>query len=453
MDFLKRIFSRAQTQKRLFVLSLDGFSLEMADWAAATQVMPHMASLFNKGAIIPLNGILPAVNQVTWASYATGVNPGKHGVFGFVDREPSPFGVHIPGSEDVKAPALWDYLGKAGKRIGLVNLPLTYPPRAVNGFMVSCSMSPDLAKATFPVELAPRLMEMDYRLEADASAMGPDEESAPAFMDQVNQVMAQRFSSSFQLIKSEAWDFFQLHISGGDLLNYFFWPEDRTHGFSEDFLTFYRRLDSYIGELAGLLPQGSALAILSGGGFDEVKLDVYLNHWLEENGYLMFGRGQRSLASMHADSKAYSLVPGRIYINLEGREERGGVTPGGDYEELREELAHRLGGLSDPESGKPVIRAIHRREDLYDGPMLGLAADLIVEPEPGYDLKANLDGSGVFTRPELPGMHSGGGGFLFMPGVKAADPEGVATIMEAAPTFLKFLDVEIPPGLDGRSLI
>ena len=435
------------------MLSLDGLSLEMADWAAASQVMPNLAALLDKGSVVPLQGILPAVNQVTWASYASGMNPGKHGVFGFVDREPSPFGVHIPSSEDLKAPALWDYLGKAGKRIGLVNLPLTYPPRAVRGFMVSCSMSPDLAKATYPVELAPRLMEMDYRLEADASAIGPDEDAALAFMDQVNQTMAQRFTSCFRLMKSEAWDFFQLHLSGGDLLNYFFWPEDEARGFGDEFLAFYRRLDSYLGELSGALPPSAGLALLSGGGFGRVKLDVYLNHWLEENGYLLFGRGQRSLASMHADSKAYSLVPGRIYLNLEGREERGGVTPGGDYEDLREELAHRLGGLSDPVSGNPVIRAVHRREDIYHGPMVGLAADLIVEPAPGYDLKANLDGPAVFAQPGLPGMHSGDGGFLHFPGVKLLEREDGASIMDAAPSFLKFLEVGLPPGLDGRSLL
>ena len=453
MSLLKRIFNRGETRKRLFVLSLDGLSLEMADWAAASRVMPCLGDQLNKGVIKPINGILPSVNQVTWASYATGVNPGKHGVFGFVDREPNPFGVHIPSAEDLKAPVLWDYLGKAGKRTGVVNLPLTYPPRSVNGFMVSCSMSPDLAKATYPVELAPRLMELDYRLEADTSAIGSGEDGPGVFLEQINQVMAQRFSSCFQLMRHESWDFFQLHISGGDLLNYFFWPEDEAMGFSEEFLAFYRRLDSYIGELAGLLPAGAELALLSGGGFTKVKLDVYLNHWLEENGYLLFGRGQRSLASMHADSKAYSLVPGRIYINLEGREERGGVVPGGDYEELREELAHRLGGLSDPRTGDPVIRAIHRREDIYDGPMVGLAADLVVEPEPGYDLKANLDGPGVFAEPGLPGMHAGGGGFMHLAGAKLVEREGGAGIMDAAPTFLKYLDVEIPPGLDGRSLI
>ncbi len=182
--------------------------------------MPNLAAILPQGAALGLAAPQPAVNSVAWATYATGVNPGRHGVFGFVDREPNPFGIHLPNSRDLKVPPFWQALSRAGKQAGIVNLPLTYPPQPLNGFLVADSQSPELAKATYPVELAPRLMEMDYRLSADPALL---EHGASAFLAELSQVMANRFAAAFALLKSQGWDFFHLHLSSPDVAHYFFW--------------------------------------------------------------------------------------------------------------------------------------------------------------------------------------------------------------------------------------
>jgi len=451
VGFFKRLIHREPLKNRLFVLGLDGLPLSFAKRAAAAGLMPNLAGLLEQGVLTPLKSVLPTVSLVAWANYATGVNPGKHGVFGFVDRRPNPFAVYIPTARDLKVPTMWEILSGLNKRVGVINVPLTFPPKAVNGFMVGCFLSPDLAKATYPVELAPRLMEMEYRIDADV-ALGKSDLSA--FMADLNLTLSRRFSACFQLMRTEAWDFFHLHVMCTDRINHFLWTEyEEGGGLAEDFRSFYRKLDSYLGELIANLPAGCRLALISEHGFTRTKSLVYINRWLEENGYLLFGRGRKELMAMHAESKAYSLVPGRIYINLKGREERGSVPQGHPYEDLREELVHRLGGLSEPQTGEVLVQKVYKREELYAGPRVPLAPDLIIEPAEGYDFKANLDGPGLIGPPDLPGTHALEGAFLFLSDVKQFAEGPSPSLVDVAPTLLTLLEGGLPAGLDGRSLV
>ena len=269
-----------------------------------------------------------------------------------------------------------------------------------------------MASAVYPMDLAPRLIELDYRIEADTSlaAQGPRGLSWPIWARPWGGVC----NAAFQLMLSQSWDFFHLHIMGGDRVNHFYWGQWEDGGpAAAGFDEFYRRMDSYIGELAQHLPPGCRLVVLSEHGFTRAKGTVFINRWLEENGYLHFSRGRKELRNMHPESKAYSLVPGRIYINLEGREERGRVANGKPYEELREELVNRLSGLPHPETGQPVLGRVLRREEIYSGPHISRAPDLVIEPLSGYDLKANLTGPGVVGPPELSGVHTFDDAFLY----------------------------------------
>jgi len=452
VEFFKRLLGRGKGQGRLFVLGLAGVSHSFVLRAAQSGLMPNLALLLDQGGLARMNSVVPAVSTVAWATFATGVNPGKHGVFGYVDREPNPFGTHIPTARDLKVPTFWEVLGRAGKRVGVINVPLTFPPKAVNGFMVGCFLSSDLGQATYPAELAPRLMEWEYRIEADLSLARSD---LGAYVADVTDTMAKRFSTAFKLMQTETWDFFQLHVMSTDRINDYLWSEweDGIEGLAPEFETFYRRLDSYLGELVGMLPADCRLVILGDYGFTRARARVFVNHWLEKNGYLLFARGKKSLLNMHPESRAYSLVPGRIYINLEGREEKGSVPRGKPYEELREELMHRLSGLSHPESETALVRRVFKREELYAGTQLSRAPDLIIDPRPGYDFKANLDVSGLLAPPDLSGAHTFEDAFLFLRGMRQMPQDNSFSLVDLAPTLLSLMDVAVPQGMDGRSLL
>ncbi len=453
MRILNKFFKRSPAKERLLVIGLDSVPISLIEQAVGWGAMPFIAELLGHGLMTPLETELPTVSSVSWASYATGVNPGKHGVFGFVDRTPNPFSVHIPTADDLKVSTLWEQLSMHGLQPVVIGVPLTYPPKKINGIMVADTLSPDLAKATHPMELAPRLMEMDYQIDANLALAREDK---GAFLVNLLDVMRHRFEAAAMLMQELDWDFFHLHLYSADRLNYFFWPTDsqKSQEVNQGFWTYYRHLDENIGWLLSELPQGTRVALVSQHGTCSTQNLVYVNRWLSENGYLLFPPGKKELMSMLPASKAFSLVPGRIYINLADREEKGSVQSGQQYEELREELINRLGALSHPETGQSMIAKVHRREELYSGSQVQKAADLILEPAPGFDLKANLDVASLVGNPDLPGMHTKDGGFIFIEGVEQlGDSMHRARLIDLAPTFMSLLGVDPPPGLDGSSLV
>jgi len=203
-------------------------------------------------------------------------------------------------------------------------------------------------------------------------------------------------------------------------------------------------------ELGGSLESGeTTLLVMSDHGFCRVRKELYVNHWLEREGYLRLPEGAgRKLPQYFPETLAYSLIPGRIFVNLRGREERGSVAPGGPYEDLRERLIQEISSLRDPETGSPMIRKVHRREEIYHGPFLERAADLIVEPEEGFDPKGNLDRSVLAAPGDIGGMHTLDDAFLLMyPGDLPERDWGIVDVM---PGILRIMGVELPPGLDGR---
>ncbi|CAO0821905.1 Alkaline phosphatase family protein [Desulfarculales bacterium] len=452
MGLFKRLLGKSPESARLFVLSLDGVSHSFVLGAVKNGLMPNMARLLREGSWARMNSVLPTVSTVAWATYMTGVNPGKHGIFGYVDREPNPFSAFIPTAKDLKASSLWEMISRNGKRVGVMNVPLTYPPKQVNGFMVGCFLSPDLAKATYPADLAPRLVEMDYRIDADLSLARSD---MRAFLDDLNHTMARRFGAAFKLMASEPWEFFQLHVMDTDRINHFLWGDwqERQEGLASEFEAFYHRLDSYIGEMVQVLPPEYRLAIVSDHGFTRCLAHVQINQWLEKNGYLLFGRGKKEFMNMHPETRAYSLVPGRVYLNLEGREERGRVGRGKPADELKEALVHRLSELKHPESGQLLIRRVYKREELYAGPQLQRAADLIIDPEPGYELKAAWESPGLLTAPDLSGTHTYDDAFFYLQGVKGLPEDNSFSLLDLAPTMLSLLGLPVPQGLDGQGLL
>jgi predicted AlkP superfamily phosphohydrolase/phosphomutase len=452
VGLLKRLLGKSPENARLFVLSLDGVPHSFVLGAVKSGLMPNMARLLREGSWARMNSVLPTVSTVAWATYMTGVNPGKHGIFGFVDREPNPFSAFIPTAKDLKASTLWEMISRGGKRLGVMNVPLTYPPKQVNGFMVGCFLSPDLAKATYPADLAPRLAEMEYKIDADLSLARTD---MGAFLTDLNHTMARRFGAALKLMTSEPWEFFQLHVMDTDRINHFLWAdwEDRKDGLAQEFEAFYHRLDSYIGELVQALPSECRLAIVSDHGFTRSKALVQVNQWLEQNGYLLFGRGKKEFMNMHPETRAYSLVPGRVFLNLEGREERGRVGRGKPADELKEELVHRLSGLKHPETGQPLVRRVFKREELYAGPQLGRAADLIIDPVPGYELKAAWESPGLLSAPDLSGTHTYDDAFLYVQGIKSLPDDNSFSLLDLAPTLLTLLGVTPPQGLDGQNLL
>lgn len=450
MQWFARRQAHPGAARRVVVIGLDGVPHSFATRLVREGRMPNLARIFQAGTVRPLTSTWPFVSSVAWSSFMTGCNPGKHNIYGFVDRRLNTYNVFLPNSETMRAEPIWITLSQAGKRVGVMNVPVTYPPRRVNGLMVSCFLSPSLEKATYPRELAGRLERIGYKIDADAAIA---RRSKTAFMQELLDVLDHRAQAMLELMDGEPWDFFMSHIMETDRLHHFYWEymEADDPVWAPAFYAFYERLDAILGQVWERIGEDTTLIILSDHGFCTIRKEVYLNQYLRERGWLQLqpqdGRPP-TLANIAPSSRAYSLDPGRVFINLEGREPRGSVRPGADYERVREELAAELLDLRDPDDGARMVEHVYRREEIYHGESAINAPDLVVAPRVGYALKGALNHDRLTQKGDvLIGEHTHDDALLYVSGHDLVTT--TLTMQDVAPAIFALMGVAEPEGLDG----
>jgi predicted AlkP superfamily phosphohydrolase/phosphomutase len=448
------LFNRLRFKgKRVLVIGLDGVPFSLLRGLLAEGKLPHLAELVKSGSFKRMNSVHPCVSSVAWATYMTGKNPGKHNIYGFVDRFPESMEVFIPTSRDMAGKTLWEILSQAGKRVIVINVPVTFPPREVNGILISGFLCPTIDKISHPREVAGVLKEMGYRIDVDAWQARRD---LDRFLEDLHLTLDKRVEAMFHFLEGEKWDFFQLHIMETDRLNHFLYGlwEEGNPQYAPEFIKYYQKIDDFLGRIGAWLDGDTRFIVLSDHGFCGMKKEVYLNHWLQREGWLKFqGEAPKSVKDIHQDTKVYSLIPGRIYVNLAGRESSGSVGFPDEYERVREEVGEALLGMSDPESGERIIEKVIKREDLYHGPHYNEAPDLVAIPRNGYDLKGNLDKKELTYKGPLVGMHTYDDAFLYVRDLEVRRGDNQFGVMDVMPTILKLMGVPLPEDLDGESLV
>jgi predicted AlkP superfamily phosphohydrolase/phosphomutase len=420
----------------------------------AKGTLPYMERLFREGSFRRMNSVIPPVSSVAWSSYMTGKNPAGHNIFGFVDRKPNPLKLFIPTGNHMRTKILWERLSDEGKKVIVINVPVTSPPRPVNGILISGFLAPNIDKAVYPLSLIPKLKEWGYQIDIDAQRARNDRKF---FVEDLNRSTHKRLDIAVRLMEEEPWDFFHLHIMGTDRINHFLWGrwEDGDPYFALAFEDYYRYLDRFIGQT--LIPflesqRNTTLVILSDHGFCRLKKEVFMNHWLHEHGWLKLkSEDAKSIEDIHPDTKAYSLIPGRIYLNLKGREPEGCIDIHRGYKETLEELRESLFLIEDPDTGERIIDKIYMRDEIYTGPFINHAPDIVVLPNNGYDLKGDVNQQYLTRESNLEGMHTFDDAFLFLKG-REIEREGFS-ILDVTPTMLDLLGFKPYPDLDGHCLI
>jgi predicted AlkP superfamily phosphohydrolase/phosphomutase len=223
------------------------------------------------------------------------------------------------------------------------------------------------------------------------------------------------------LWKEAGWDLFIVVITGTDRLMHFLWEayENNNHPYHQSFLEYFDKVDGLVGriydkflELEGSNRNINQFYMLSDHGFTRIKTEVYLNRWLEENGYLKFQKDQpETVMDIGSGTSAFALDPSRIYVNLKNKYPLGTVDPA-DYERVRQELKLGLEELYF-DNGQKIAKRVFLKEELYDGPQLKRSPDLVLLSQPGYDLKGKVNSNSVFGRSNLMGMHSQDDAFFF----------------------------------------
>lgn len=441
-------FKSKPVRKRAVMIGLDGTPCSLIKRFAEDGTMPCLGKLLGQGMLKQMTTTIPEISSVAWSSFMTGTNPGKTGIYGFLDLKPQSYKIYFPNATHVKGDTIWDILGRAGKRSVVVNVPSTYPAREINGVLISGFVAIQLERATYPQSLLPRLKEVGYQIDVDARKI---KESDDALMADVFHTLERREIVLLELFEKEDWDLFIGVITETDRLQHFFWEaiEDPNHKFHARFREFYTRVDAVIGKIADRIGKDDTLFIMSDHGFAPLTRQVYLNHWLKEHGYLNWSKEvPDTLEDIAAGTKAFVMDPARVYVNVKGKYPMGSVDPA-DYRAVRDQLKREM--LEIEVDGQPIIERILEKEEIFTGSNLDVAPDLCLLPKRGFDLKGAVNKTVLADRDVFTGMHTQDDALFWIgsPNVRGGD----ATIVDVAPTILDALGEPAGAAMDGKSFL
>lgn len=408
MAFFNKLLGKRKN--RVVLIGLDGVPFTLLQGLIAKGVTPNLGRLAAAGPshFKQMDATLPEISSVSWSSFMTGVNPARHGIYGFMDLKPGTYQMIFPSYPHLKAETIWDKLGKEGKRSVVLNLPGTYPARAHEGVLVSGFVAIDLKKAVHPPTILPALEGMGYRIDVDTSR-GADADFLYRDLDETLEARERAFDHFW---KAEDWDLFVAIITGTDRLQHFQWHAvaDEGHPNHPRAMDFYRKADAAVGRLVERLGEADLCMLMSDHGFCGIETEVNLNRFLVDTGYLAWEKDPpESFTDIAASSRAFVLDPSRVYVHRKGRFPKGAVEPA-DVPALREELKRLF--LSLEFVGRPVVKEVFFPEQIYEGPEFDKAPDLVLLTHDGRDLKGNIKRPEVFGRTHFTGMHNRHDAFL-----------------------------------------
>jgi predicted AlkP superfamily phosphohydrolase/phosphomutase len=505
------------SSEKVLIIGLDGASPDIIESLIGQGKLPTFKKLREEGAMGRLKTTIPPITGSAWSSFMTGNNPGKHGIFDFIRRKKGTYRVSPINAEFREGRPFWSWASEAGKKVCVFNVPITYPPEKINGVMVSGMLTPsNKTDYTHPPSLAQALDRMTggYQIHIKESYSKGREER---FLTHLYEVTQKRIKAMKHLFGLEDWDLFIAVFQGIDVIQHELWHcWDQEHfrydpsqeKYSKAIPDFYQKMDDVLKEvLEEWVGPERTLIVMSDHGAGRLQRLLYLNNFLMEKGFLKlkkslrtsikhlffrwgfvpitfyhlllriglgrlkrrarFGQTQSLLKPFFLSfddvdwsrSVAYSIgsTAGQIYLNLMGREPQGIVEPDREFGRIREEIIHELKAFVDEETGEKVVDEIFRKEEIYHGPHLKEAPDIIFFPK-GFETAVfgeyefashrTMDYSwGVSGSHRMEGL-------LMMKGDRIQ--QGVtlegAQIIDLAPSILYLMHLPIPNTMDGRVL-
>lgn len=478
--------SNSARGRKILVIGIDGGCWSVLNRAIEAGAMPVLKEMMDQGGAGPLLSTIPPKTPAAWGTFQTGKNPGANGVFDFAWWDRSTHKSMYVSSASLQD-TIWDLAGREGKRVGIVNVPMTYPPRMVEGKMVTGLLTPSLeSEWTYPPSLKHELLQAvpGYHI-FNIKNIGPKRvhKNLPDFLDQMAEILENRARAAVFLMEQDSFDFFMVHFQASDVVQHALWgymsqdhPDYDASLCKMIFRRFYTKLDEKIRDIREVFRRFAGgpflTVVLSDHGFQTHFKRVNLGWWLRQEGFLktrrisirkriehkikQFRRTQNSLRAevLWDQTSVYSFSRGNcgfLYFLENDPEKR---------KEIQRRLRHLLESLTDPETGRPIVKKIHPRDSIYQGVYIDRMPDWVIDPTDGYSFTGDyLPGQKKLIEPVCRqtdfhvGMHHQEGILVVCgPGVKHNQPITGARILDLAPTLLAGLGLTIPNEMEGRIL-
>ena len=426
---------------RVFLLGWDGATWDILRPLMAEGRLPVLQSLMKKGVSGTLQSVFPPLSPVAWTTVMTGKNSGKHGIFEFLEHHHNPLQGKVNSSRAIKSELVWETAGRHGKRTVAGGVPMSYPPRPINGFFVGDFLSPadsaDFSSDPAAFEAMKKSLGGKYRAWATVTHDGGHEADALA---DLQSFLTEHLAAVEYMATHHEWDLFMYDLMATDRIQHELWHawqpshmkakgRDLTK-IRDGFIEFWESLDAGVGRILEKLGPETNVILMSDHGFGPIEWYVNFNVWLLDEGFIklknslyvrqkhwFFRRGvtpewiykimtklgladQRVsrfqgkqdnfwdrlatsgfLSGKHIDwsqTLAYAQGNfGQIFLNIKGRQPNGCVEPA-DAPALLERIKERLLEIKHPETGEPLVERVIERDELYSGPLSHMGPDLTV---------------------------------------------------------------------------
>jgi len=467
---------------RTVVIGLDGGNWPLInDWIDGGR-LPVFERLRDEGAWGTSRSYLPPVTCPNWKCYASGKNPGKLGVYWWERIETDDQEMVLPDATDFTSPELWDYLNDAGLETGVINLPMSYPPRELDGFMIAGGPRSRERNYTTPTELQADVeSRFDYRVHPENVLTS--NKDADREVEMVHDLLRTRLRTAKALFEETDVSFLHLTLFHLNVLQHYFWDGPETR----------RAWEIIDEELEWFLEADCNLVLMSDHGCTEIDTVFYVNEWLEENGYLAtessvasrlfdIGITQERIAEIvrtldlerfirpfvpraiierfpsdegvvreeklnmidWENTTAIGSGQGLVYIVADTEAEHQRI-----FDALKTDLSE-VTGLN----GEPVVESVHAPAEIYTGGHLDRAPDLVFEQRSGvHTAEAMGHGESLSSPSDWQGENVPDGMVLFHgDGVSPGHLDPVR-ISDIAPTVLHWMGLAVPDDMDGYPVL
>lgn len=478
---------------RAVVFGVDGLSFRILRPLIERGDLPNFARLQREGVESDFISTVTPMTPPAWMSLVTGLKPAKHGVFDFTEFDLTSSKLKSRVVTRRKGgKAIWNILSEYGKRVVVMNVPITYPPDTVNGIMISGMTTPSASSPfTFPNAFKDELYKAvpSYRIDLSLEKTSPG-----YFVDSVLDMTEKRIQLQEHLLSEHEWDFAFLCYVGSDRIQHRVWDSIAT--LSHESTTYYRLLDDALGRILNRLTPDDVLFVASDHGFIGAKKWFYINEYLRQRKLLqtssstettraqLVGFGRETARKMHLLGAArkvrrtyqhfYPKPPMEMkksifqpyFDDLNWDETRacvlsamafsGGnadifMSPNATHEEM-EELRQRLAAERDPRTGEPLAEAAYASDVFGVGPFRPAEEHIILLPTRGTTFHLGIGRKNVWeTLDESKGVHEKEGVFYaWGGGIRQGVQVEPIQIYDLVPTVLKALNISADEPFDGQ---
>jgi predicted AlkP superfamily phosphohydrolase/phosphomutase len=456
--------------EKLLILGLDCATpqLVFGEWK---DELPNLKALMDKGVYAPLRSTVPPITVPAWTAMMTSQDPGQLGLYGFRNRKSYGYeDLYTANAKYVKAKTVWNHLSRNRMSSLVFGVPQTWPPRPLNGMMVSSFLTPGKdVQFTYPDDIKAELEAAaggEYII--DVKNFRTDEKDD--LLRDIIQMTEARFKAFRHFLNKGTFDFAMMVEMGVDRIHHAFWRFfDKNHRLYEPgnkyenaVFDYYKLIDSEIGRtLDGL--KDTSVMVVSDHGAKTMVGAICINEWFQREGYLTLKEKPAERTRLKVDMIDWDRTTAwgeggyysRVFLNVKGREPRGQI-PQEEYEAFRNELIQKLEAIED-ENGNCINTKAYRPEDIYRE-VRNIPPDLVVHLGDLDWRSAGSVGVGSIhlyendTGPD-DANHAQEGIFIWDKAPEETDVPEVASIYDIAPTVLKFFGIEVPEEMIGAPLL